>query len=253
MKWAAEFDFAQDLEGPHHAKLNVLADIAASHARPEDLLLFLDSDAFPIAHIDRNLLGGYPLAAVRRDENMGEIQPHPCFCLTTVGFWQEIKGDWAQGYQWESTNGEMMTDGGGNLLGILRALDIEWLALLRSNKFDLDPLWFGVYHDVVYHHGAGSRLPVSYLVVLEGRKEMRLAAASAVIPSGFPILGRLERSLRYRWARVRHERRIAKYAARGQALSDAVFADLLQDDHFYERFTSAPSTTAEASFDAPNS
>ena len=36
---------------------------------------------------------------------------------------------------------------------------IEWRPLLRSNGTDLDPLYFGIYGDVVYHHGAGFRIP----------------------------------------------------------------------------------------------
>jgi hypothetical protein len=29
--------------------------------------------------------------------------------------------------------------------------------VLRSNRVDLDPLFFGIYGDVIYHHGAGFR------------------------------------------------------------------------------------------------
>jgi hypothetical protein len=31
--------------------------------------------------------------------------------------------------------------------------------MLRSNKRDLHPLWFGVYENLVNHHGAGFRKP----------------------------------------------------------------------------------------------
>ena len=236
-RWEREFAYAEDMPGPHHVKLNALADIARRDSQPDDLLLFIDSDAFPIAPVDASLLGDTPLAAVRRDENMGEQQPHPCFCLTTMGFWYEIEGDWAQGYQWQASNGEMVTDGGGNLLGTLREQNIEWRPLLRSNTFDLDPLWFAVYGDVVYHHGAGSRPPVSFLSGLDGRKAMRTATERAVTPSWVPLLGRAERSLRYRSAKRGYERTIAAYAARSQQLSDEVFADLAADSEFYRRFT----------------
>ena len=92
------FHYVCDLDGSHHEKLNALAEYVCSVAQPEDQLLFLDSDAFPIAPLGRSLLDGQKLVAVRRDENMGEQQPHPCFCLTTVGFWCEIDGDWRRGH-----------------------------------------------------------------------------------------------------------------------------------------------------------
>src|SRR2546423_3282904 len=81
----------------HTEKLNALAETIASEADPDDLLLFLDGDAFPIAPVAPFLdekLARYPLAAVRRDENLDDVQPHPAFAATTVGFWHEIGGDW---------------------------------------------------------------------------------------------------------------------------------------------------------------
>ena len=32
----------------------------------------------------------------------GDPQPHPCFCVTTVGFWQDIGGDSDEGPQWQN-------------------------------------------------------------------------------------------------------------------------------------------------------
>ena len=92
--WNDRFDWAHDLDGTHPVKLNELARRAAEEAQPGDMLLFLDGDAFPIAPVGAELLGGTPLVAVRRDENVGQTQPHPCFCMTTVDFWFDIGGDW---------------------------------------------------------------------------------------------------------------------------------------------------------------
>ncbi len=52
-----------------------------------------------------------------------------------------------------------MTDVGGNLLKILNDGGYQWYPLLRSNTTNLHPLWFGIYADIVYHHGAGFRDP----------------------------------------------------------------------------------------------
>lgn len=57
---------------------------------------------------------------------MRDRQPHPCFCLTTVGFWNLIEGDWRQGYSWPVKSGGTATDVGGNLVGILEREGIEW-------------------------------------------------------------------------------------------------------------------------------
>jgi hypothetical protein len=146
--------------GRHHENLNALAARVLDEAAPEDLLVFMDGDAFPIADLDGALpalLERHPLAAVRRDENLQDPQPHPSFCVTTAGFWHEIGGDWSPGYQWRNARGDAISDVGGNLLGVLRERGIEWRPLLRTNARELHPILFGVYGDLVYHHGAGFR------------------------------------------------------------------------------------------------
>ena len=60
----------------------------------EDILLFIDGDAFPISDVAtyaEEKLKQFPLIAVQRSENDGDPQPHPCFCITTVGFWKKNK------------------------------------------------------------------------------------------------------------------------------------------------------------------
>ena len=39
----------------------------------------------------------------------------------------------------------------------LNSLGIKWTKIRRSNSHSFHPLWFGVYSDLIYHHGAGSR------------------------------------------------------------------------------------------------
>jgi hypothetical protein len=234
--WSARFHFAEDLPGTHPEKLNALAEIARADGAPDDLLLFLDGDAFPIAPVTRAVLGDTSLAAVRRDENLGQTQPHPCFCVTTAAFWSDIEGDWREGHTWTASNGAELTDVGGNLLGILEARNIAWRPLLRTNRVNLDPLWFGIYADLAYHHGAGFRAPVSYLQTQPGAEARRAAVAAARTPEWVPIVGRAERSMRYRLARRRVERAIDEHARDAQDLSDEVFGWIESDDDFYRRF-----------------
>jgi hypothetical protein len=236
MAWADRFHWAEDMEGGHPTKLNNLAEIVRKEADPDDLLMFLDGDAFPIAPVTEAVLGGFPLAAVRRDENLGQCQPHPCFCVTSVRFWFDIGGDWRRGYTWIAANGEELSDAGGNLLGILTEKNIEWRPLLRSNKVDLDPLWFGIYDDLVYHHGAGFRPPLSALQHRPAAEAQRTSIDGAVVPASVPILGRAERSVRYRLAKRRIARELDALAAEGQELSDEVFSWIENDEEFYRRF-----------------
>ena len=106
----------------HELKLTLLGDLVAHAADPDEVIIFIDGDAFPIAPIMpflRSKLERYPLVAVRRDENNGDRQPHPSFCATTAGFWRELPGDWRRGHTWINPQGKEVTDVGGNLLGLL--------------------------------------------------------------------------------------------------------------------------------------
>ena len=101
----------------HIQKLNLLADQICATAAPDDMVLFIDGDAFPVGDIGTYLeehLSAAPLVAIQRLENSGDPQPHPSFCATTVRFWREIQGDWGQGPQWITYDGRKRTDTGGH-------------------------------------------------------------------------------------------------------------------------------------------
>ncbi|HMD51846.1 MAG TPA: hypothetical protein VKG62_03970, partial [Solirubrobacteraceae bacterium] len=158
--YSSYFDRIVVQRGLHSAKLNHLAMELSQEASDEDLLMFLDGDAFPIADpmplIDDGLSRA-PLLAVRRAENVNEPQPHPCFCVTTVGTWRTLPGDWTAGYTWTGARGRPTSDVGGNLLRRLELSSTPWVEVLRSNRRNLHPLNFAVYGDTIYHHGAGFR------------------------------------------------------------------------------------------------
>lgn len=224
-----KFYFVSHEEIASHAiKLNLLANMASFNAKSEDdILLFIDGDAFPVVEISEflsNALKDYPLVAVQRHENSGDIQPHPCFCATTVKFWQEIGGDWKDGYEWHNSNNERVTDVGGNLLKALSERNISWMKMLRSNKTNLHPLWFGVYGDCVYHHGAGFRAPVSRVDM--GR--IRIALNKA-LPSSLK-----------QWLKsndfVRNIINSNAEIGRVKNLSEVVFDKLKNNSDFYKEF-----------------
>jgi hypothetical protein len=154
------FDRVLDQKGVHPGKLNHMAMEIAQEADRDDLIMFLDGDAFPIADpmplIEDGLARG-ELVAVRRAEQVNEPQPHACFCVTTIGTWLKLPGDWTGGPTWPSARGHRATDVGGNLLRRLELTKTPWSEVLRSNRRNLDPLYYAIYGDVIYHHGAGFR------------------------------------------------------------------------------------------------
>jgi hypothetical protein len=159
---SAKFDYCSPRKGivDHASKLNALAGLVCDIADDDDVLIFCDSDAFPVRDITnyiRSSLARWPLVAVQRLENAGDLQPHPCFSMTTAGFWRRIGGDWRAGPTWENSDGEVVTDVGANLLRLLWLNRVEWGKMLRSNRVNLHEVLYGVYDNVVYHHGSGSR------------------------------------------------------------------------------------------------
>lgn len=149
----------------HAIKLNILAKaIELASESDNDPLIFIDGDAFPINPLDNFIshsINKSPLTAIKRLENVGDIQPHPSFCITTVGFWKKINGDWKEGYEWNTSNGLPRTDVGGNLLKILNDNKIDWNPLFRTGQIAEHPVMFGIYEGLIYHHGAGFRTPMS--------------------------------------------------------------------------------------------
>jgi hypothetical protein len=158
--YGVHFDRVIEQAGRHPGKLNNLALEISHEAEASDLLMFIDGDAFPIADpmpLVLDSLAKAPLVAVRRAENGGDRQPHPCFCVTTVGLWHEINGDWSPAHKWTLPDGRKASDVGGNLLRALELTKTPWVEILRSNPGHMDPLLFAIYGGIVYHHGAGFR------------------------------------------------------------------------------------------------
>lgn len=214
--WHDRFDVVVPSAGRHAGKLNLLARIVLDEAKPDDLLVFIDGDAFPIADplpTVEAALASSDLVAVRRDENLGDCQPHPCFCVTTAGTWADIGGDWSNGPSWINAEGAEVSDVGGNLMWLLERAGRSWTPLLRSNRHDLHPVLFGVYADVVYHHGAGYRQMITR-VDARGIQRSWPGPLGMVVP---PVL----RAIQDR---------------RNRRLSDEVFEQAARDPEFFRRF-----------------
>ena len=210
--------------------------------------MFLDGDAFPIADIMplvAEKLAAHPLLAVQRLENNGDRQPHPCFCVTTVGFWKSIGGDWSEGYCWNDRAGKPVTDVGGNLLGILERRKIEWAPLVRSNRTNLHPLWFGIYGGAVYHHGAGFREDKVSRADLTAMAEAR-ARLPAVGRGAAKLLDRLLSKSPIKALRTATSHQRA--SRRNTHLSDDFLERIKSDEEFYRLLidTRRPESTAQS-------
>jgi hypothetical protein len=222
----AQFDRVVPAKGGHEGRLNLLAAEISAQAKPDDIIMFLDGDAFPIADpmpAVHDALATTSLLAVRRDEANGDKQPHPCFCAISVGEWARLQGDWSTGYQWRTNSGIAMSDVGGNLLGCLERTGSSWTPLLRTNTRNDHPLWFGVYGSLIYHHGSGFRPPLSR-VDLE-------ALPPGLRGSGRPVVGPIVDRLN----EYRRERQVRAIQKRYERVGDRWFELLRRDPHFYER------------------
>lgn len=226
-----------DLKG-HAPKLNQLFKVIDENAHDDDVVIFLDGDAFPIAPLGprlREKLAKYPLTAIVQRENNGDRQPHPCFCATTVGFWKELKGDWVIGSTWKNDLGLDVADVGGRVLESLTTKKIKWLPLYRSNYVNLHPLWFGIYDDLIYHHGSGFRTPESrfdkYEILKASRDEHVKWLLEKKLMKGSVDDGTEDPASPF-------GQELATYTAKLEALFAEVFTHIQTDDDFFRKFMS---------------
>ncbi|MDD2549139.1 MAG: hypothetical protein PHD00_03485 [Bacteroidales bacterium] len=190
IKHKSKFDYCAEKPIENHAdRLNYLADVIVKSANNEDYILFIDGDAFPIKIIEvalNRINSSTPLVAIQRTENLYDVQPHPSFCLVKVKFWKEINGDWRSGYKWDTPFGKV-TDVGGNLLNKLNSERIKWIPLNRTHSLGSHPLLFGIYGNLVYHHGAGFRNAHTRSDLLVKPKSIFARARYLLIPKWLPI------------------------------------------------------------------
>lgn len=144
-------------ETNHLVKLDMLAGLISDDSADDEAILFMDGDAWPIKPMQKFIkecLHKFPVGAVVRLEN-GERYPHPSFLFTTVGFWRDAGLSWKGG----EVDGKSYDI---NFIGaVLKKLGREWVRLKRTGGLADHPVFFSVYGDSVYHHGAGFRVPVS--------------------------------------------------------------------------------------------
>lgn len=227
----------------HAVKLNLLAEVIRLSAEDtSDILIFIDGDAFPIAPLEpliRDCLEQHSLIAVQRYENFGDVQPHPCFCVTSVGCWHDLRGDWKPGYSWHDLGGKKLTDVGGNLLGLLEHAGVDWHRLVRVNVHNPHPILFGFYGDaqhgaVVYHHGAGFRgAPERVARLAAGEDKLEVAIRAKAIDHLRRYLSTGSELLLQIHPVTRMEHRLTEQE---QHLAEPIFSQIERDEVFWHAF-----------------
>lgn len=150
---------AGDRELPHAEALDFLADATSPDV---EVLVTLDTDAFPIHDewlptlLDK-IDGGCALVGVWRDEMSPVLEPfiHPsCLAIRRDRFFRLEGVSFAKSYD---------IDVGYNIFEELKSEGEQYYPLSRSNARNIHFLLGGIYGDLIYHQGSGSRFPRFWL------------------------------------------------------------------------------------------
>ena len=178
----------------HSMALTQLMKAALSDGREE--IFTLDVDSFPIQKGWMNLMvtkakntGG--VCAVHRIENGDVFLPHPCGTVILAPFFHKYPFEFYP-ENIESVGSEFLSktnqraDSGIGLALALWTNEHSWSELPRSNRVNLHYLIAGVYGDVIFHLGAGSREPIFSKEIMTNS----LMKATSALKS-IPVLWRL--------------------------------------------------------------
>ena len=129
--------------------------------KSDDTILLLDSDAFPIAPMGDFLekkLEEYPFVSAQEpmhewDRNPLYLIPHPMFMAFKA---KHIIEDNLTDYL-RNIIKDKNDNWWGGTINWLKERGYDYYPLVRSNKTNLHPLYYGIYDDLIYHHWAGSR------------------------------------------------------------------------------------------------
>jgi molybdopterin-guanine dinucleotide biosynthesis protein A len=140
---------------PHIHGLSILLEHFKSKSQEYDWFLFLDSDAFPIKknwlQVITKKMHNKDIAVALRSENL-EQRLHVSILLANTKALNNL--DFAIRELTDLTGAVERDITIGPYQNKLRN---KALVMMRSNKHQIHPLLCGVYYDMFYHHGCGSR------------------------------------------------------------------------------------------------
>jgi len=152
-------------EPNHRGRLLLLVDKFIINIENSDLVCLIDSDAFPITSefeefVNCNLLKNSFIAAQRLDMpsisgKLGtETVPWIGFICMKAGFYKKNINHIRKKFGTNFSAIQKYWDG-----RIAEIRKMKWLKLRRTNVLNLSPAMFSIYGNLIYHHGAGSRIP----------------------------------------------------------------------------------------------
>jgi hypothetical protein len=147
--WTQTYDHSIESMSQNHLECLTKIKIDTKY----QYFLLLDSDCFPIDYawdirlINKLAQFGMTQAAIFRPENL-DIFPHPSAMFFVRNSFPNFRP-----IIYNTTN----------MLGIECndvSCDSNFFPLIRTNKVNMHPICAGIYYDMFYHHGAGSRYPI---------------------------------------------------------------------------------------------
>jgi hypothetical protein len=161
----------------HAVPLQRLYELSRNYG--PDIVITLDSDAHPLrsswmAELIDALDKGAALAGVWRDEVSSCIEPyiHPSCLATTVSFIERF------GLRFDRIPSGA-TDTLSHFSNMALDAGLPTHALIRSNARNYHVLMGGIYGDMIYHHGAGSRKNIRFRGDVKGARYDRVRDISA--------------------------------------------------------------------------
>ena len=148
-----------NLPNEHYLQMMYLYDgVVRGMAQDDDIIAFIDGDAFPIcADWTEKLtkyLDEYDGACIYRYEDMGyqDVLSHwPVPHLSFSAFKKKIKDKYD--LRWELSGDNF----GHTLVNKIRDNKLKIKELKRTNVYNAHNVMFGIYDDMIYHNGSGTR------------------------------------------------------------------------------------------------
>jgi len=150
-----KFHYAIEGQMKHYDALDTLRKyLLTQNIDPDDIVIVIDSDAFPVCTIDdylENKLSEYQFLAInepRHNYSAVPEQPFECFYAFRYKFFETgfdfhyevgIHSNWID---W--------------MIPWFQRQKIDWYRMNRSNKKNLHDLYYGVYDNMIFHSWCGS-------------------------------------------------------------------------------------------------
>tara|TARA_R100000152_G_scaffold20736_1_gene15694 strand:- start:11957 stop:12787 length:831 start_codon:yes stop_codon:yes gene_type:complete len=164
-KYYPNYRFYRAIDGEHYDQVNKAVETISSQLTDDDIIVFLDCDAFPCDKNWQNAvkenLATHDITAVVMRENYHHSHdyheiPHLCFFATTKKTWQLNNLAWTIHSHPHLSHHPYQNPQRG-MLDRINAANLTLKELNRTNEFDAHRVCFGIYGDIVYHHACGIR------------------------------------------------------------------------------------------------